>query len=50
MGKHGSLSRRLGAFALILMVMVLALGIRLVDYQIVRAEQIREESFKQLTE
>ncbi|MEY4741018.1 MAG: hypothetical protein RL402_543, partial [Actinomycetota bacterium] len=46
MGKHGSLSRRLGAFALIMVVMVLGLGIRLLDYQVVRAEQIREESFK----
>ena len=46
MGKHGSLNRRFGAFALILVVMVLGLGIRLVDYQVVRAEQIREESFK----
>jgi cell division protein FtsI (penicillin-binding protein 3) len=46
MGKHGSLNRRLGVFALIMVVMVLGLGIRLVDYQVVRAEQIREESFK----
>ena len=46
MGTHRSLSRRLGVFALIVLVMVLGLGIRLVDYQVVRAEQIREESFK----
>ena len=46
MGTHGSLSRRLGVFALILVAMVAGLGIRLVDYQVVRAAEIREESFK----
>ncbi len=46
MGTNTALSRRLGVFALIVVVMVLGLGIRLVDYQVVRAEQIREESFK----
>ena len=46
MGTNTALSRRLGVFALIVVVMVLGLGIRLVDYQVVRAEQIRAESFK----
>lgn len=46
MGTHRSLSRRLGVFALILVAMVVGLGIRLVDYQVVRAAEIREESFK----
>ena len=46
MGTNTALSRRLGVFALIMMIMVLGLGIRLVEYQVVRAEQIREESFK----
>ena len=45
MGTHRSLSRRLGVFALILVAMVVGLGIRLVDFQVVRAAEIREESF-----
>lgn len=45
MGTHRSLSRRLGVFALILVAMVVWLGIRLVDFQVVRAAEIREESF-----
>jgi len=46
MGTHAKLSRRLGAFAVILFLMVAALGVRLVDFQVVRAAEIQEESLE----
>ena len=46
MGTHSSLSRRLGAFAVLLFLMVAVLGFRLVDFQVVRAAEIQEQSLE----
>ncbi|QKJ25390.1 penicillin-binding protein 2 [Aquiluna borgnonia] len=46
MGTHAKLSRRLSIFAMLLVVLVLALGWRLVDYQLVRAQEIQAESLE----
>jgi cell division protein FtsI (penicillin-binding protein 3) len=46
MGTHAKLSRRLGAFAVILFLMVAALGFRLVDFQVVRAAEIQKTSLE----
>ncbi len=46
MGNHASVTRRLSLFAFSLVLLVVALGIRLVDFQIVRAEEIRAESIE----
>lgn len=44
MGVHARFSRRLGIFVAMLLVIVVGLGFRLVDFQVVRAEEIREKS------
>lgn len=44
MGSHAKYSRRLSIFAVILVVMVAVLGVRLFDFQVVRAEEIQEKS------
>ena len=44
MGVHASFSKRLGIFAAMLVVIVVGLGFRLVDFQVVRAEEIQEKS------
>ena len=46
MGNHASVTRRLSLFALLLVLLVAALSIRLVDFQIVRADEIRAESLE----
>lgn len=46
MGSHAKYSKRLGIFALMLVGMVLALGFRLVDFQVVRAAEIQEKSLE----
>lgn len=46
MGNHASVTRRLSLFALLLVLLVVALSIRLVDFQIVRADEIRTESLE----
>lgn len=46
MGNHASVTRRLSFFAASLLLLVGALGFRLVDYQIVRADEIRAESIE----
>lgn len=46
MGTHAKLSRRLGAFAVFLFLMVAVLGFRLVDFQVVRAAEIQEQSLE----
>ena len=44
MGTHAKLTSRLTAFVLLLFVLVGALGWRLVDFQVVRAEEIQAKS------
>jgi cell division protein FtsI (penicillin-binding protein 3) len=44
MGVHARFSKRLGIFAAMLVVIVVSLGFRLVDFQVVRAEEIQEKS------
>ena len=44
MGVHAGFSKRLGIFAAMLVVIVVGLGFRLVDFQVVRAEEIQEKS------
>ncbi|MBT7926241.1 MAG: penicillin-binding protein 2 [Micrococcales bacterium] len=44
MGTHAKLNRRLGAFAVVLFLIVAALGVRLVDFQVVKAAEIQEKS------
>ena len=46
MGTHAKLSRRLGAFAVFLFLMVAVLGFRLVDFQVVRAAEIQKQSLE----
>ena len=46
MGTHAKLTSRLTAFVLLLFVLVGALGWRLVDFQVVRAEEIQEKSLE----
>ena len=46
MGSHAKYSKRLGIFALMLVGMVIALGFRLVDFQVVRAAEIQEKSLE----
>jgi cell division protein FtsI (penicillin-binding protein 3) len=46
MGNHASVTRRLSLFAILLVLLVAALSIRLVDFQIVRADEIRSESLE----
>ena len=46
MGTHAKLGRRLGAFAVFLFLMVAVLGFRLVDFQVVRAAEIQEQSLE----
>ena len=41
MGTHAKLNRRLGAFAVVLFLIVAALGVRLVDFQVVKAAEIQ---------
>lgn len=50
MGNHAAMTRRLSAFVLVLVVLVVALGWRLVDFQIVRAEEIQQKSFERRSE
>ena len=44
MGAHAKYSKRLGIFAFMLVAIVVALGFRLVDFQVVRAEEIQQAS------
>jgi cell division protein FtsI (penicillin-binding protein 3) len=44
MGTHAKLNRRLGAFAVVLFLIVAALGVRLVDFQVVKAAEIQAKS------
>jgi cell division protein FtsI (penicillin-binding protein 3) len=44
MGAHAKYSRRLSIFAVMLVAIVFALGFRLVDFQVVRAQEIQEKS------
>ncbi|MBT5398272.1 MAG: penicillin-binding protein 2 [Micrococcales bacterium] len=44
MGTHAKLNRRLGAFSVVLFLIVAALGVRLVDFQVVKAAEIQEKS------
>ena len=44
MGTHAKYSKRLGIFAFMLVAIVVALGFRLVDFQVVRAEEIQQAS------
>jgi len=44
MGTHAKLNRRLGAFAVVLFLIVAALGVRLVDFQVVKAAEIQVKS------
>ncbi len=46
MGNHVKGGGRLTAFAIVLVLVVVALGVRLVDFQIVRAAEIQKESFE----
>jgi len=46
MGNHAAVTRRLGAFLVVLALIVVALGYRLVDFQVVRAEEIQEKSLE----
>lgn len=46
MGSHAKYSKRLGIFALMLVGIVIALGFRLVDFQVVRAAEIQEKSLE----
>lgn len=46
MSNQGNLSRRLGLFAFLLVALVGALGIRLVDFQVVRADEISKQSLE----
>ena len=46
MGTHSKLNRRLGAFAVVLFLMVAGLSVRLVDFQVVKADEIQEKSLK----
>lgn len=46
MGNHAAMTRRLSAFVLVLVVLVGALGYRLVDFQVVRADEIQEKSLE----
>lgn len=45
MGNHAAATRRLSGFVLVLVLLVVALGWRLVDFQIVRADEIQQKSF-----
>lgn len=49
MGTHAKLNRRLGAFAVVLFLIVAALGIRLFDFQVVKASEIQEKSLASRT-
>jgi cell division protein FtsI (penicillin-binding protein 3) len=44
MGAHAKYSKRLSIFAFLLVAIVFALGFRLVDFQVVRAEEIQQKS------
>jgi cell division protein FtsI (penicillin-binding protein 3) len=44
MGSHGKSNRRFGAFLMVMLLLVGFLGIKLVDYQVVQADEIREIS------
>lgn len=46
MGNHASVTRRLSLFAILLVLLVVALSIRLVEFQLVRADEIRAESLE----
>ena len=46
MGTHAKLNRRLGAFAVLLLLMVSGLSVRLVDFQVVKADEIQEKSLQ----
>lgn len=46
MGNHASVTRRLSLFAILLVLLVIALSIRLVEFQLVRADEIRAESLE----
>ena len=46
MGSHAKTNRRFGAFLALMLVLVAALGVRLVDFQVVQAEEIRAESME----
>lgn len=46
MGSHARYSKRLSVFAFMLVAIVFALGFRLVDFQIVRAEEIQQKSLE----
>ena len=44
MGTHARYSRRLGIFAFLLVALVAALGLRLFEFQVVRADEIQQKS------
>jgi cell division protein FtsI (penicillin-binding protein 3) len=46
MGAHAKYSKRLSIFAFMLVAIVFALGFRLVDFQVVRAEEIQQKSLE----
>lgn len=46
MGNHAANTRRLSAFVLVLVLLVIALGWRLVDFQVVRADEIQQASLE----
>lgn len=46
MGAHAKYSKRLSLFAFMLVAIVFALGFRLVDFQVVRAEEIQQKSLE----
>jgi len=46
MGSHAKTNRRFGAFIALMLLLVLGLGVRLVDFQVVQAQEIREKSLE----
>ena len=48
MGAHSRANRRFGAFVALLLLLVLGLGIRLVDFQVVQADEIKQRAEEKL--
>jgi cell division protein FtsI (penicillin-binding protein 3) len=46
MGSHSKVNRRFGGFLVLVLMLVGVLGVRLVDFQVVRADEIREISLQ----
>jgi cell division protein FtsI/penicillin-binding protein 2 len=46
MGSHAKANRRFGAFLALMFLLVGLLGLRLVDFQVVQAAEIRAESME----